>query len=284
MIKLIRFLLSSLIIASFVLLNGCASSKITIDEAYKILKPVKQLELPEQVDNNLVIVLENVADEGSSYKNRIDLFINDKKVQPDWAVSNVEKTYTFKLKVKPGYYKVRADYYAYVGWGEDKFPIEIDDLVRVTHDARTIVKCNIAKEPNGEPVNKKMYFKIESKPFDFQQTKTIQSTISAKPNRPQVKRLRKRPIPVEEPQPPVKIRPKKNSVVLQINTIPEKTKIILDDKLVGQSPLRIVADRTTDHVLKLAASGYKTSIKYLDQAIFGDEEIIHIVQELEREQ
>jgi hypothetical protein len=193
--KLIYSFLSTAVLAVFILLNGCASSKITVDEAYKSLKPVKQLELPEQVENNLVIVLENIADEGSSYKNRIDLFINDKKVQPNWSVSNVEKTYTFKLKVKPGYYKVRADYYAYIGWGEDKFPIETKDLVRVTHDARTIVKCKIAKEPNGEPVNKKMYFKMESTPFKISQAESIQPVSSQKPKRSHVKRPKKRPIP-----------------------------------------------------------------------------------------
>ena len=202
--KLIQYSRGILFVAALIIINGCASSKITVDEAYRNLKPVKQLELPDQVEDNLVIVLENVADVGSSYKNRIDLFINDKNVQPNWSVSNVERTYTFKLKVKPGYYKVRADYYAYIGWGEDKYPIETDDLVRVTHDARTVVKCNIAKEPNGEPVDKKMYFKVESKSFNASNPSPAQAATPKGPARPKIKRERNRPIPAVNPQPPVR--------------------------------------------------------------------------------
>lgn len=275
------FLLAIILIAALAFMTGCAGSKITVDQAYKSLKPVKQLELPEQIENNLVIIVENVADEGSSYKNRIDLYINDKRIQPNWAVSNVENTYTYKLKVRPGYYKVRAEYFAYVGWGEEKYPIETDDLVRVTHDARTIVRCNIAKEPNGEPVDKTMYFKIKSEPFSSSQVgapdKVSEILPPAKSRRPV-----QSPAPAESTA-PVKKLPNRDSVVLQINTIPERTKVILDDRMVGHSPLRIVADRKTDHVLQLSAPGYKTSVKFLDKTVFGDEEIVHIVQELERE-
>lgn len=163
--QLKQYLLITFVASSLIILAGCAGSKITIDQAYRELTPVKQLELPEQVTDNLVIKISNVADEGSSYKNHLNLYINDKLIQPDWAVSNIENTFTYKLKLKPGYYKVRAEYFAYIGWGEEKFPIMTQKLVRITHDQRTFLKCNIAKEPNGTPVNKKMYFKVNTEPL-----------------------------------------------------------------------------------------------------------------------
>ena len=67
--------------------------------------------------------------------------------------------------MRPGYYDIKAQYFAYVGWGEDKYEIISEDLVKVQHDKKTIVTATIVKKPNGEPVNKKTYF--ESKVEDF---------------------------------------------------------------------------------------------------------------------
>ena len=145
---------------SLLFLFGCSGGKLTVDESYTELRPVKQLDLPEQVKENLVISLENVADQGSSYKNRVELLINNRRIEPNWLVSNIENTYTYKLKVRPGYYEVKAFYYAFVGWGENKYKIEAQELVPVSHDKCTILSCEIAKKTNGEPVNKNMYFKV----------------------------------------------------------------------------------------------------------------------------
>ncbi len=142
------------------LLLGCKGA-IQIDETYNVIRPVKQLELPDQVSENFVVMIKNVADQGSSYKNHVDLYINDYKINPDWLVSNVQNTYVYKMRMRPGYYKIRAEYFAYVGWGEDKYEIVSDELIRVQHDKRTIATAEIVKKPNGEPLNKKMYFKTE---------------------------------------------------------------------------------------------------------------------------
>lgn len=155
--NLVLFLL---ILASSLLLVNCKGN-IAIDETYNTIRPVKQLELPDQVKENVVIIIKNVADEGSSYKNRVDLFINDRKINPNWLVSNIQNTFVYKMRMRPGYYKVNARYYAYVGWGEEKYDIISEDLIRVQHDKRTIVTAEIVKKPNGEPVNKKMYFKTQ---------------------------------------------------------------------------------------------------------------------------
>jgi len=155
--KLVLFLL---VLAGLLLVYGCKGS-ISIDETYNTIRPVKQLELPDQIKENVVIMIKNVADQSSSYKNRVELFINDRKINPNWLVSNVQNTFVYKMRMRPGYYKVKARYYAYVGWGEDKYDIVSEELIRVQHDKRTIVSANIVKKPNGEPVNKRMYFKTK---------------------------------------------------------------------------------------------------------------------------
>jgi hypothetical protein len=149
-----------------IVLAGCNRGQVSVDETYAAMRPLKQLELPDQVTDNLVIIVSNVADQSSSYKNYIELEINDRKVRPNWDVSNIENTYTYRLRLRPGYYKVKAHYYAYIGWGEDRYPIETEDLVQVTSLQRTVLTCNIVKRPNGEPVDKKMYFKTQNEPFD----------------------------------------------------------------------------------------------------------------------
>ena len=141
---------------------GCSGGKLLIQETYSELRPVKALELPDQMEDNLVIKISNIADQTTSYKNHVALYINDRQIEPDWLVSNVEDTYAYKMKLKPGYYKVSAVYYAYVGWGDEKFQINTHDLVKVTHDAQTILKCNIVKNPNGTPLSKKMFFDTET--------------------------------------------------------------------------------------------------------------------------
>ena len=157
---------------SLLFIMNCSVGTISVDETYSTLRPVKQLELPEQVTDNLVIEISNVADLGSSYKNRVDVFVNDKKIKPNWVLTNVEETYIYKLRLRPGYYKVKSHYYAYIGWGEEKYIIESQDLVKVYADKRNYVTCDIVKKPNGEPVNQKMYFKQRIEPLNS----TVQST------------------------------------------------------------------------------------------------------------
>jgi len=158
-----RIIATVVVTALAVTFIGCAGNgKLMIDETYSELKPVKQLELPDQLENNLVIKIANVADQSASYKNRLELFVNDRMIEPNWLVSNVQDTYTYEMKLKPGYYKVKAYYYAYVGWGDEKFRIEAQDLVRITPVTQTVLSCAIEKKPNGVPVNDKMYFKVKS--------------------------------------------------------------------------------------------------------------------------
>jgi len=249
---------------AIVLALGCGGGELNVDEAYSVLRPVKQLELPDQVEDNLIVTIDNVADESSSYKNRIELYINGRRVNPNWLVSNVEKTFTYKLRLRPGYYEVKAYYYAYIGWGEERYEIETQELVRVAHDQRTTVSCNIAKQPNGEPVNRNMYFKTRNQP------------IAAAPAAPVV-----RPEPVVAPE-PVTRPTRSQEIVLQVNTTPVDADVYVDDLNVGRTPARVPVDRSLDHTVQLSAPGYRSAVKFLDHSFFRGKKTIHIIQELER--
>ena len=251
--------------AVIILSIGCAAKRIAIDEAYATLRPLKQLELPEQVIDNLVISIDNVADQGTSYKNTIEVFVNDININPNWDVANTESNYTYKLRVKPGYYKVKAVYHAYVGWGEEEFVvITQDELVKVTHDNRTLVSVSLVKKANGELLEKKSYFTIHSEPL---------TAFAAAPDAARPASL----APVAPGTPAVD-----NTIILQVNVIPENAKIIVDDKTVGYAPLKVAIDRNSDHVLQLSAEGYQTAIKFLDHKTFANEKILHVMQELQK--
>lgn len=242
----------------FVILLSC-KGRVTVDEAYNAIRPVKQLELPSQIAENLVVEIKNVADPRSSYKNRVELYLNDRPIDPDWLVSNIQNTFVYKFRLRPGYYKLRAVYIANIGWGEEEYPILSEDLIRVQHDKRTVVTAEIVKKPNGEPVNRTMYFtaRMESLEMEYVPTGATESDF-----------------PLDDGS---------GQVLLQINTVPEHAQIIIDDKVVGQSPLRTPVSRTSGHVLQVSSPGYRTKTIYLDQTKFGNKEIYHVIAELEKE-
>jgi hypothetical protein len=253
-----KYLSVTLLLLATLIFVAC-KGQVTVDEAYNAIRPVKQLELPEQVDENVIIIIDNVADEGSSYKNRLDLYINDRKINPDWLVSNVQNEYIYRMRMRPGYYDIKAYYYAYVGWGEDKYEIKSEELVRVQHDKRTIVRAEIVKRPNGEPVNRTMYF--TAKLEDFSEPTTIRQRQEEAQKLPEIS----------------------DTVTLQINTVPEHAQIIVDDKVVGQSPLRYDVSRNEDHIIQISAAGYRTKTKFVDHAKTGSRDVYHVIQELEKE-
>ncbi len=249
-----------------VLLLACSVKRITIDEAYSSLRPLKQIELPEQVTDNLTITIDNVADEGTSYKNYVEVFVNDKALSPNWDVSNTESNYNYKLKVRPGYYKIKANYIAYIGWGEEKYEIKtLDELVMVTHDKKTVVSYEIVKKSNGIPVDKNMYFKIKTEPLKYQSSASFDDVVTTQ----QIKQSVLNGVESE-------------NIVIQINTVPDNAKIIVDDKTIGLAPIKVEVDRNIDHIVQIVAEGYKTAVKYLDHSTFQNKTIFHLIQELEK--
>ena len=251
-----------LILFSVVLL-ACSAKRISIDQAYSSLRPLKQIELPEQVTDNLHIIIDNVADEGTSYKNYVQVFVNDKSLTPNWDISNTETNYTYKLKVRPGYYKIKANYFAYIGWGEEKYEIKtLEEFVRVPHDKITVVHYDIVKKSNGMPVDKNMYFKLKTEPLVVQPNSHTGNVVAT--------------------QQSIQSDVRSDEIVLQINTVPDNARIIVDDKTIGLAPIKIKVDRNVDHIVQIVADGYKTAVKYLDHSNLQNKTIFHLVQELEK--
>jgi hypothetical protein len=72
-----------------------------------------------------------------------------------------------------------------------------------------------------------------------------------------------------------------DQIALQINTIPLHCNIIVDDKMVGQSPLTVYVDRRSSHVVQIFRDGYEEKIKVLDRQFFGNEAIYLLTEKLE---
>jgi len=261
--KMKKALIFSVMTLIIFVIVGC-KGHVTVDEAYNAIRPVKQLELPDQVVDNLVVEIANVADQSSSYKNRVDLFINDYPIDPDWLVSNVQNKYIYKFRLRPGFYQIRAQYHAYIGWGEDAYKIISEELIRVQHDQRTVVSADIVKKPNGEPVNKTMYFTYKVENFDA-------SLPDDSGNSSQKETTDREPAGSSQ------------SVTLQINTVPEHVQIIINDKVVGQSPLRTQVSRGADHIIQASTDGYRTKTIFVDAAKLNGKDVYHVIAELEKE-
>ena len=140
----------------------------------------------------------------------------------------------------------------------------------------TKVQCKIEKNWDGTPLNNPLLFQVSYLPLTQQNTR--QPTVV----KPQAPRQQRRPAPVAKMrrQLPPKKFPNKHMVVLQINTAPTGADVIVDDKYIGQTPLRVQIDRDNDHILQLSLKGYEDVIKYFDKTQFGREKTIHFLQKL----
>jgi len=73
-----------------------------------------------------------------------------------------------------------------------------------------------------------------------------------------------------------------HTIALQINTIPLHCEVIVDDKYVGQSPLRVHVDRFSNHVIQISRAGYVEKMKWLDHHAFGQDADYILAEKLER--
>jgi len=73
-----------------------------------------------------------------------------------------------------------------------------------------------------------------------------------------------------------------HTIALQINTVPLHCEVIVDDKYVGQSPLRVQVDRFSNHVIQISHAGYAEKMKWLDYHAFGQEADYILLEKLER--
>ncbi|GEM_PF-4042652 len=70
-------------------------------------------------------------------------------------------------------------------------------------------------------------------------------------------------------------------IALQINTVPLHCDVIVDDKYVGQSPLRVYVDRRSSHIVQIFRNGYEEKTKVLDWKLFGTDAIYLLIEKLE---
>lgn len=267
------------------LLSACGGPKtLKPEQTYLNLKPVKALPVYdlEKLPVNMEVVIDNVADMGTSYKNRAELYLNGFKIQPEEPVSNVQSTYRYRLKLQPGFYDVRGYYYALDGFVERKYPIRPQTEVMVKPGYLTKVTCHIEKNWDGTPVGKQLFFSVTYEPLKQTAPKTISEKQTSNP-------VEKEPVPEAASRPHghhAKVHHEKGEaksedlIVLQVNTAPPGADVIVDDKYIGQSPLRVLVDRNSSHILQLSLDGYEDVIKYLDQAHFGSERVIYFMQKM----
>lgn len=257
-----------------ILILACAGPrKLKPEQTYLNLRPVEPLPVYdlEKIPVNMEVVIDNVADMGTSYKNYARLYINGYEIQPEEPVSNVQSTYTYRLKLQPGIYDIRGEYYALDGFVERKYDIRPQTKVMVKPGQLTKVRCRIEKNWDGTPESKTLLFSVTYVPLERQAEPKPAVSSQPKPMR----RASKAP---ETAAPPKK--QEQRTIVLQVNTSPPGADVIIDDRYIGQSPLRVLVDRTSSHILQLNLDGYEGVIKYLDHAQFGEENVIYFMQKL----
>lgn len=158
-----------IILLSFFFILGCAGhQRIKSDETFLRIKPAAPL--PEAVAKkqpvNLFIKIENVADMRTSYKNRLDLVVNNFLIEPEQQITNITSDYTYRLSLQPGIYKIKALYYASTGWEEKSFKIvPRDEQVMIFPDKKAVLKIALRKDSWGAPVDKVTYFDVSYEPL-----------------------------------------------------------------------------------------------------------------------
>lgn len=138
-------------------LIACSSSQLTMDQTFNALKPLKEIMTSKEAPVNLVIKINHVADEKSSYKNSVEIRVNGKRILPADPVTNIQRDYVYKLKLRPGFYKVEGKYFNSGGWDVETFNIKAQDLAKVMPGYRTILTADLKKNPDGSLIAKDVY-------------------------------------------------------------------------------------------------------------------------------
>jgi hypothetical protein len=164
-----KYIYGIMALVLIILIVGCAGTKkINVNDAYLKVKPVAPL--PQHVTNkqapNLIIRINNVADLSSSYKNRVDLYINEFLVRPDEEITNVKSNYFYKVRLQPGIFEIKAKYYASTGWQEKTFKITARDRVMIFPDKQALLKINLKKNNWGGLEDKISFFDLSYDTID----------------------------------------------------------------------------------------------------------------------
>jgi len=284
-------------------LAACGAGRLTTDRAYSELKPKEQLPEREQrqLPENLLIKIENVADAGKSYSNYVVLYVNGREVAPIEKLTNMSKKYTYPLRLQHGVYEVRAEYHAVGYWREQVFDIKPDEPVKILPGQRTVLTCRLEKDFKGRPVQKDVSFRLQyealaeaeaAAPAAVQRLTRqprlpavapgrmplIEELIS-KPRTPPavVQPEQPRPAPEPDPQP----LPDGQTLTLQINTTPSGADVIVDDRFMGQSPLKVTVTANQNHVVQISRPGHQEVVKVIDAKELRGQSMLQLLVKLE---
>jgi hypothetical protein len=291
---------------------ACGGSRLTTNRAAKELKPKEQL--PERelrnLPNNLIIRIDNVADDGQSYKNYVVLRINGREIAPVERISNFSSSYSYPMRLQPGVYDIKGEYHAVGFWREHTYDIVTDEAVKIMPNQRTILEARLEKNHRGELAEKPSKFRlsyenlaaetpVETRLESLVPLKVAPIAGSARASNILVPPLRDAEERAPEPsfrklpaiQQPVAMpetfqepvaRPVPAAVTtLQINTSPAGADVIVDDRYLGQSPVKITIDKNQNHVIQISHQGFREVVKILNAADLQNESLIQMVIKLE---
>ena len=268
-----------------------AGGKLTTERAYSELKPKEQLperelrELPE----NLLVKIENVADAGKSYRNYVVLYVNGREVAPIEKLTNMSSTYSYPLRLQHGIYEIKAEYHNVGYWREQTFEIKTDEPVKIVPGQRTVLTFRLDKDYKGRPIQKNAQFRMRYEPLaEAGETASVarvapkiaapapmlieraEPKVAPQPLVEEVAPATKTIIIEPEPRParvqpvPEPIEETRGMLTLQINTTPSGADVIIDDRYVGQSPLKVAVTANQNHVVQISRPGHVEIMKVLD--------------------
>jgi hypothetical protein len=279
-----------------------AGGKLTTDRAYSELKPKEKLPERELKDlpENLYIKISNVADAGRSYRNFVVLYVNGREVAPIEKMSNMLATYTYPLRLQHGVYDIKAEYHVVGFWQEQVFDILPDEPVKILPDQRAVMTCALDKDYKGRPAQTKVPFRLRYEDLPDPAASRPASTQvewSAPPAKLLVEEVRSTPPPQHDvvkivpeqaaepsrvaPEPEFSPSPSARTVTLQINTTPSGADVTVDDRYLGQSPLKVAVTANQNHVVQLSRAGHQEVVKVIDARELRSEQVLQLLVKLE---
>jgi hypothetical protein len=87
------------------------------------------------------------------------------------------------------------------------------------------------------------------------------------------------PTPILEPELPSS--PPGRTITLQINTTPSGADVTVDDRYLGQSPLKVTVTANQNHVVQIARAGHQEVVKVIDAREMRSEQVLQLLVKLE---
>jgi PEGA domain len=257
---------------------ACGSGSLQSIKSFDELEPVADLPQPTH-DHNLVVQINNVADEGTSFKNRAELFINGKRIRLNEEDVGYQRDYCFHFRLKIGVYKIKAVYWAVSGGDKKEYKISTaDEMVRIYPDQRTVLSITLDKKLNGQLKSKKNYFTETVEPLaaDASQANLASDVELARAMQNSESDNRPMGAVSEKLKGASRSSVANNKVVMQISVNPPGSSIYIDGKLAGKSPLNVSVDHLVNHFVQLSYEGYHTQVKFVEAKDFAGKEVLAV--------